>query len=668
MGEEIEIETKKRSKSRDPKKSKAKDKDPSKKKKKAKKNQREVVNQTTIDPIGRKVVSVSGSLYHRSASINHEGKCNENNGFANIESVKTSKGKQILHDMNLWFPEGCITAIMGPSGAGKSTLLQLLTDSLPINASGAADVNLPGATAFVPQDDMLHGFFTVQSYMRHYANLSGMHLPPTVLNAKIDKLIRELGLWEQRSTIVGDVFLKGLSGGQKRRLSICLEALSDPNNFILDEPTSGLDAESALQVVEFLKTYVLAAKGRRVILTIHQPNSFIWNLVDNCILLSKGQLMYEGPRAKMEEFFKEQDHPTPQQWNPADWYVTMVNDEFRNHSLSIDQWSSLYRQWNPTLEVLDPWANTDIEPLPMVKTSRAFELRAVWALTYRYFLNLWFNPGILFVRIAMYSMLALMVGALFWGLGDKHDYESIMSRAAVLFYCVAFFIFMSVAVLPFTLMEREIVDKEVLNKYYHPYSYQIAQGISTLPGCAVLAGLVSLIIITMLKFKDPAWYFLNMFLSLMTAEALAQMVSHAVPHFVIGMAIIAGLFGFFMLFQGFMLVPSAFPDWLRWTNSVAFHTYSWRSFMVTEFRDEEFRDENFPDMQFQTGEDVLEFYEIEDTDRTNDMIVLIIYCLVLHLLSFVILYIRYTWFKGAISAPSNIVSAVPVNSLSQKNL
>ena len=139
MGEEIEIERKKRSKSKDPKKKKAKDKDPSKKKKKAKKNQREVVNQTTIDPIGRKVVSVSGSLYHRSSSINHDGKCNANNGFANIKSVKTSKGKQILHDMNLWFPEGCITAIMGPSGAGKSTLLQLLTDSLPINASGTAD-------------------------------------------------------------------------------------------------------------------------------------------------------------------------------------------------------------------------------------------------------------------------------------------------------------------------------------------------------------------------------------------------------------------------------------------------------------------------------------------------------------------------------------------------
>ena len=59
-----------------------------------------------------------------------------------------------------------------------------------------------------------------------------------------------------------------------------------------------------------------------------------------------------------------------------------------------------------------------------------------------------------------------MVGVLFWDLGERDDYESILSRTAVLFYCVAFFIFFSVAVLPFTVMERDIVDKEVLNRSY----------------------------------------------------------------------------------------------------------------------------------------------------------------------------------------------------------
>ena len=148
----------------------------------------------------------------------------------------------------------------------------------------------------------------------------------------------------------------------------------------------------------------------------------------------------------------------------------------------------------------------------------------------------------------------------------------------------------------------------------------------------------------MCKFTDPYWYFLNMFLSLITSEALAQLVSHVVPHFVIGMAMIAGLFGFFMLFQGFMIVPSDFPDRLRWTYNVAFHTYSWRSFMYTEFIDQE-----FPDTPFPTGLDVLKFYEIEDTNRGHDMIVLACYAIILHLLSFVVLHIRHTWFVGTIT-------------------
>ena len=238
----------------------------------------------------------------------------KSDGYVLLEKVETKNGKKtLLHDMQILFPEGGVTAILGPSGAGKSTLLSVLTDSLSVNSRAVADVHLPGVSAFVPQDDRLHGFFTVKSYLQHYARLSG--LSQDGLDDKIDELVDQLGLSEQKDTIVGDIFLKGLSGGQKRRLSVCLEALTDPNNLFLDEPTSGLDAESALQVMEFLKTYARGAAGRRVILTIHQPSSFIWQLIDNVVLLAKGKVMYQGSREMMEDFFKAYSHPTPAGWN-----------------------------------------------------------------------------------------------------------------------------------------------------------------------------------------------------------------------------------------------------------------------------------------------------------------------------------------------------------------
>ena len=245
-------------------------------------------------------------------------------GFAYIQRVSPKKAsdKLILSPMKVHFPESAITAILGPSGSGKTTMLSVVTNSIPSNVTAMADVRLSGLSAFVPQDDRLHGFYTCRSYMMHYARLAGIHQEPDI-EERIDTLLKQLGLSEQADTIVGDLFFKGLSGGQQRRLSVALEALTEPQNLFLDEPTSGLDAESAFQVMQFLKLYVRAAQGRRVILTIHQPSSFIWELIDHTILLSKGKLMYDGPRFTMEDFFALHEYPTPVGWNPADHYVTV---------------------------------------------------------------------------------------------------------------------------------------------------------------------------------------------------------------------------------------------------------------------------------------------------------------------------------------------------------
>ena len=119
--------------------------------------------------------------------------------------------------------------------------MSLLTDNVPSGVTAKAGLqSLPGDMAMVPQDDRLHGFFTCRSYLQHYARLAG--LPHAEAKARIDELLKKLGLVEQaeKGTIVGDLFIKGLSGGQKRRLSVALEALSCPQHFFLDEPTSGL--------------------------------------------------------------------------------------------------------------------------------------------------------------------------------------------------------------------------------------------------------------------------------------------------------------------------------------------------------------------------------------------------------------------------------------------
>jgi len=583
------------------------------------------------------------------------------NAFARVDSVELLKSnRMLLHPMTVLFPESKVTAIMGPSGSGKSTLLNFITGSIQGNLKAKGEVNLAGQMGFVPQHDHLHGFYTCRTYMNHYTRLAGMKTNDENTNL-VKELLKGLGMENHADTIVGDMFRKGLSGGQKRRLSVALESLSRPETLFLDEPTSGLDSESAFQVMKFLDEYA-RHPGRRVILTIHQPSSFIWDMIDHVVLLSKGKLMYQGPRADIESYFAHNGSPCPEHYNPADHYVTVVNDEFQLHTKSVEEWANAFLEWQASsglehdLEIALSKSASFPPPTKSAgkqvstayhtcstQASRGNVVTATLELTRRYLLNLYKNPGIIGTRLFMYGMLAVTIGILFWDLESKDTYSSVSSRIALLFYCVAFFVFMSVAAVPFAVIERGIVEKEVMNGYYHPAIFQLSQAIASIPGTFLLALVTTIITTSMTGLHEPLWYFLNMFLALNCAEALAQLVSHVVPHFIIGIALIAGLYGMFMLLQGFMMVPSEFPSWLSWSYKIAFHTYSWRTFMYKEFSGENVV---FNSVEFPTGMDVLRVYEIENVNPTNDMIVLFCYSVIIHILSFIVLHLRHVMHKA----------------------
>lgn len=581
------------------------------------------------------------------------------NAFAQVDYVSVQSKLEdkpvLLHNMTVLFPESKVTAILGPSGSGKSTLLNFVTGTLQKGLEAEGMVQLSGRMGFVPQDDRLHGFYTCRSYAEHYSRLTGAADNFANVKHSMDLLVN-LGMDSHADTIVGDMFRKGLSGGQKKRLSIALEALSSPETLFLDEPTSGLDAESAYQVMKFLTNYAKGS-GRRVIITIHQPSSFIWKMLDNVVLLSKGKLMYQGRRSKIEQFFTKYGYPCPKKFNPADHYVSLINDDFVLHEKSVDEWAAHFEEWQE-----DQTLNNDLQSAVVVRnsipqspsdastgimttvlpSSRGSTPVVIFELTRRYLWNLICNPGIIFTRVVMYSMLSLMIGILFFNLEDKNSHTSVMSRIALLFYSVAFFVFMSVAAVPFAVIERGIVEKEVRNGYYHPACFQLAQAIASIPGTLGLAVISSAITLAMTDLRNFTPYFLNMFLSLNCAEALAQLASHIVPHYIIGISLIAGVYGMFMLLQGFMLVPSEFPSWLEWLHYVPFHTYSWRSFMDNEFGGDNI---TFDSQEFPTGQAVLEQYEIGNVNQTNDMIVLVGYSVFIHLLSFAVLHLKYVRHK-----------------------
>ena len=119
------------------------------------------------------------------------------------------------------------------------------------------------------------------------------------------------------NTLVGGPTIKGISGGEKKRTSIAFELMSDPQVVVLDEPTSGLDSLTSFIIVDHLRR-LAHKRGRTVLMTIHQPNSDIFNQFDRLILMAEGRMVYQGPAAQVLDYFQDNFALTCKEYvNPA---------------------------------------------------------------------------------------------------------------------------------------------------------------------------------------------------------------------------------------------------------------------------------------------------------------------------------------------------------------
>lgn len=121
---------------------------------------------------------------------------------------------------------------------------------------------------------------------------------------------------------IPDKDIKGISGGERRRLAFACELITNPNLLFFDEPTSGLDSFMAMSIVESMKT--MAKQGKTIICTIHQPSSEIFDKFDRLCLLAEGRLAFQGDLKDAPAFFNSQGFPVPTNYNPADFYINTL--------------------------------------------------------------------------------------------------------------------------------------------------------------------------------------------------------------------------------------------------------------------------------------------------------------------------------------------------------
>mmetsp|Transcript_2757 Transcript_2757/g.6592 ORF Transcript_2757/g.6592 Transcript_2757/m.6592 type:complete len:656 (-) Transcript_2757:287-2254(-) len=560
-----------------------------------------------------------------------------------VSLKKTGQRKVILDNLSGIFPASSMTFIMGPSGAGKTTLLDALADRMhggdltgttKVNGQSLKPWQFRAVSGYVQQEDVLVPVLTAEETL-FYAALF-YTTDSAEARSRAAESLRILGLEKSAGTWVGNALIRGLSGGQKRRLSVGIELVAKPRILFLDEPTSGLDSTSAAAVVEALRR-ITRVEGTTMALTIHQPAEMLMRMSDRVIVLSGGRTAYAGPSADAVQHMASLGHSIPPHTSTSEFLLDLVNADFSD-APTVEK---ILTAWTKSPQAV---ANADMiqnangggaaasraggNVVPTTQYATPFWHEFV-VLTRRGFLNTLRNPLVIWLRMALYVTLSIMIGTVWLRIGAGTPKSNVVQDIAnVLFFIAAFMVFMSVAVQIAFIEEMALFRKERAAGMYSTFAHALSHVVVDAPFLLLLAVVCSAICYWCIGLNDTpgrfSFFILDLFLSFMVAESLMVVVAAVVPVAIVGIAAGAMIYGAFMLVQGFFIKLDQIGWWWRWMHFIGLHSYSFSAFMVNEFEGTNFPqgDSNGVVIPAITGEEVLQSYDFNNTDKWENMAVL----------------------------------------------
>ncbi|CAN9510294.1 unnamed protein product [Ophioblennius macclurei] len=533
--------------------------------------------------------------------------------------------RDILLDLNGIMKPG-LNAILGPTGSGKSSFLDILAARKdPAGLSGEVLIN--GApqppnfkclSGYVVQDDEVMGTLTVRENLRFSAAL---RLPSSVSQsekeARVNHLLKELGLTKVADSKVGTAMTRGVSGGERKRTNIGMELIIDPAVLFLDEPTTGLDASTANSVLLLLKR--MANHGRTIIISIHQPRYSIYRLFDTLSLLVGGRMVYHGPASNALDYFANIGYPCEPHNNPADFFLDVINGDFTataltkvNGSEDLD-FEEVSRSRQSIVErLVEEYRNstycgdtrTELERILQEKhcttrpTSRAitynnsFFHQLQWVLK-RTFQNLMLSPQISMAQVTVNIFLALIVGAIF--LGVKDDQSGIQNRMGALFFITTNQCFSTVSAAELFITERKLFVHEYVSGYYRVSVYFLAKILSDMALRSFTSIIFGCIVYYLIGLKTSVEAFLVFILTVTlvayTATAMTMAISADQSVVALANIFMTITFVFMMIFSGLLVNLPSIMDWLAWLKYFSIPRYGLAALQINEFVDLKFCEE-----------------------------------------------------------------------------
>ncbi|KAJ1911568.1 hypothetical protein H4219_005898 [Mycoemilia scoparia] len=513
--------------------------------------------------------------------------------------------KCILKNMSGSFQPGRLCAIMGPSGSGKTSMLNLLSGftsngrlegNIWVNGRTADNSALRMLTAYVNQEDIILPTQTVKEAVAFSTALRLPCLDKNIQSQRCQEAINLLSLEHTEKTVIGDDENKGVSGGERKRVAIAMELVTDASILLLDEPTSGLDSHTAITVAKLMKK--IALTGRTVVTVIHQPSIEIFNMFDDLLIMKEGRIAYMGEREGCMPFFAQLGYICPKSRNPADYLLTDVLNRPRDvvDSAFLAQESKrlekLTDAWDHSSDFQKQRENIEFPVLEDIHESSFKRMRSLGTqikqLVIRDWNNMTRNKLLLNIRLIQIAVFALIGGMVFYNSDSKNpDVQSQNFQGASFYIILTEFFVTAITVLNTYSPQRSLFRREFLNGYYNIHAYFISKVIIELPIHIIGSLIYSAIMYWMVGFQKSAGkYFL--FAAVAIAERLCGFALgvHLACFFVdlaLAISVIPLLVVPFMAFGGMLVNPGEMPGFIKWCQWISPVKYGYAALAINQF-------------------------------------------------------------------------------------
>lgn len=506
--------------------------------------------------------------------------------------------KEILAPISGHFESGHLAAIMGPSGCGKTTLLDILAGQKSGTYSGTVHFNgrprdklFPRISAYVPQEDEMPKYLTVSEAVEFNGMLKFER--PSLVSRKmaqqwILRRLEVLGLMEVKDTYIGDATsLRGISGGQKRRLSLAKRLTSGAQVFFCDEPTSGLSATDAETCMRYMK-HIAQFYNVIVVVVIHQPRVEVAKLFDELLLMTAGpgRAVYNGKMEDVVGYLLSNGFEVPMHANPVDYFMDLVTPEVSTSQVDLFLQKYSEQMEDNVLAVVDEGLKAEMpSALELLENIRAQMLkwgripalrnskygvrfrRQLYYVFKRQLKLRWRDQNGLLADLLGGVIKALVVGIVYMRTGELDV------KAQVSFF---FMLCMSVAIdglknMPTVISERTIVKTEVAEVLYSDWAYIISFTFLSLLQEVVVHSIFVAIIFAMSGLRWTMFSSIYLWTTLLavTMDAMYLMVAAVAKDSTTAIIMSAPFMMLFLLFNGFTSTRSSVVPWTRWAIEIS---------------------------------------------------------------------------------------------------